>query len=130
MLKKLSFVLALLIITSICFASPCVYAYKEGHKQMSKMGFSDKLFYKFHMILMNRRELDLSDEQYDEIKKLKFETKRAYVRQKAEIEYRALEIKEKLWEDVVDVKAIEPLIEKKYKLKMEKSKMLVEAYAK
>mgnify|MGYP000282824940 CR=1 FL=1 len=40
-----------------------------------------------------------------------------------------IDIKAKLWEDTIDKKGINKLIDKKYELKKEKAKALVDAYA-
>lgn len=48
---------------------------------------------------------------------------------RAEIDVLKIDIKAKLWEDTIDKKGINKLIDKKYELKKEKAKALVDAYA-
>ncbi|MFC2092125.1 hypothetical protein ACFLTD_05070 [Elusimicrobiota bacterium] len=52
------------------------------------------------------------------------------IRKKADIEIIALDIKSKMWEDDIDVEAINGLIDKKYDIKKSKAKNLVAACAK
>ena len=80
-------------------------------------------------MLKNEDELGLSDKQVAAIKELKFDTKRELVKRSAEIDLVKIDIKEKLYKDKVDVKGMDPLIDKKYELKKEKAKYLVKQYA-
>jgi len=98
---------------------------KDGHRK----GMDEKLFYKAHMMLRNEIELGLSDEQVGMIKDLKLSTKKSMIRQKAEIEILALDVKAAMWKDTIDVEAVGKLIDQKYELKKQKAKSLVAAYA-
>ncbi|MFC1624182.1 Spy/CpxP family protein refolding chaperone [Candidatus Omnitrophota bacterium] len=124
--------MSLILVLVLSFAVPATYAYdcgKSKGKGHSSKGLDEKIFYKAHFILKNEEELGLSDEQVKEIKDLKIKTKKDLIKSKAEIELAALDVKTKLWEDVIDTEAISGLIDKKYELKKAKVKSLVEAYA-
>ena len=92
-------------------------------------GLDEKIFYKAKIMLKNEDELDLSEEQVADIKKLKFDTKRELIKKSAEIDLVKIDIKEHLYTDKIDVAAIDPLIDKKYELKKNKAKYLVKQYA-
>ena len=85
----------------------------------------DKFFKKAGMILSNKEELGLSDEQVNKVKELKMNTKKDLIRKDAEIEILALEIKSEMWKDPADTVAVNKLVDKKYDLKKETTKALV-----
>ena len=60
---------------------------------------------------------------------LKLNTKKNVIKKRAEIDVLRIEIKLKLWEDTIDKKSINKLIDKKCEIKKEKAKALVDAYA-
>ena len=123
-MKAKALMIAFLIaVLTLSFALPSVYA--GGHKK----GLDSKVLKKAHMILKNKEELGLSEEQVEKIKNLKIETKKSLVKQKAEIEILGIDIKAKLWEDAINTEAVNKLIDQKYELKKAKAKSLVEALA-
>ena len=91
---------------------------------------NDKVIYKAKMFLTYQEELGLSEKQIDQIEEIKYAVKREVISKDAEIDLLKIDIKEKLYADKTDVKAIDPLIEKKYALKKEKAEYLVAQYAK
>lgn len=84
---------------------------------------------KARMLLKNRDELGLSDEQVARIKELKLQYKKAMIAQQAAIDVVAVDIKAKLYADVIDTEAINALIDKKYEVKTGKAKAMVAAVA-
>ena len=118
MKKKLA-VAALAFILAIVFCAPALYA--ETLK--------DKFFKKVRFIMKNHEELGLSDEQFDEIKKLKTETKKDIIRKKSQTEVLDVEIHTEMWEDPTNLNTINALIEQKYDIKREKTKNIAEAYS-
>ncbi|MBU1863335.1 MAG: Spy/CpxP family protein refolding chaperone [Candidatus Omnitrophica bacterium] len=117
----------------VVFVVGCVISssYAEGDKQKGHQdkGIEDTFYHKAHTIIMNQEELVLTDEQIAEIKALKLQTKKKLIREKAEIEIMGLDIKAALWEDTIDVTAVNALVDKKYERKKEKTKTLIAAYA-
>ena len=99
-----------------------------GKGKGCREGLDGKVFYKVMVILKNRDELGLSDKQVERVKDLKFATKRELVNKDAEIDLVKIDIKEKLYEDKVDVPAVNALIDKKYDLKKAKAKYLLKQY--
>jgi hypothetical protein len=131
-MKKI--LIALLVSVFIVSALPVCGAFADGPgKGGYGMKGGDSLEGKFCMkagfILMNEEELGLSAQQVEGIKKLKYNTRRSLIAKNAEIDLAAVDIKEKMWQDKLDVAAISKLIDKKYELKKEKAKMLVQAIA-
>lgn len=88
-----------------------------------------KVFKKIHVIMKNKDELKLSENQITEIKKLKVDARKDLIRKKAEIDLISVDIKSKLWDETVDVSGINKLVDQKYDLKKEKTKTLIAAYA-
>ena len=99
---------------------------KQSHNGHS---LEKKVFHRFHLAIANEVELGLSEEQYEKIKTLKINTKKDLIMKRAEIDVLKIDIKAKLWEDTIDKKGINKLIDKKYELKKEKAKALIDAYA-
>ena len=121
--------IAVLIVILSCFLVTSSYA--DSYKKSGHHGYGlDKKFVnKVRLALKNQEDLGLSDEQYEKLKALKMNTKKDLIKRKAEIDIIGVDIKGKLWEDPVDKKSINKLIDQKYELKKAKAKALVEAYA-
>ena len=110
-------------------ALQCNKGSKCAKKNKKKGGLEEKIFHKAHFYKSNADALGLSEEQVDKIKSLKSEAKKDLIMKKAEIEVLAIDIRALLHDNEVDVKAANDLIDKKYKIKKEKSKNLVQALA-
>ena len=101
------------------------YAYGPGHgaerggKGRCHFGEEGKFYGTAMLILRNKEELGLTDEQVDKIKVLKVETKKSLIRQNAEIDIVSVDLKAAEWEDPIDTAAVNKLIDKKYDLKKE-----------
>ncbi len=106
------------------------YANHGHHESGFGDGLDGMFFMKAHAILENHDELGLSEDAVKAIKSLKLETKKALIRQDAEIEVVDLDIKTKLHDYPVEVEAVDKLVDQKYELKKAKAKNLVEALAK
>ena len=100
---------------------------KRGGYQ--KDGLDRKIYHKAGFMLMNEKELGLSEEQAARIKEIKYDTKREMAKRDAEIELVKIDIKEKMYQDKIDVKAIQPLIDSKYELKKARAQYLLQQYA-
>jgi len=100
----------------------------HGYKKGKHKGFEMEIFHKAHFILKNQEELGLSEEQVERIKGLKIEVKKELIKRRAEIEILAVDIKAKMHEGEIDIKAVNKLIDKKYELKKEKAKYLIKTY--
>ncbi|MFQ5952192.1 MAG: Spy/CpxP family protein refolding chaperone [Candidatus Omnitrophota bacterium] len=131
-MKKLG-VLTLLVVLAVCFSVPAGYA-DYGKKYCKKTkhydGLKEKFFYKAHFILNNEDELGLSEKQVDLIRDLKVKTKKDLINKQAQIDLLGVDIKTMMWEDPMDLDTINGLIERKFAIKEEKTKNLVNAYAK
>ena len=129
-MRKRNLVVSVLVL-ALVFNFLALTAYADhGKEKGHKGGFESKFYKKAVMLLKNKEELGLSDKQAQDIKALKYDTKNGVIRKKAEIDIIALDIKRAMWEDKIDTVAINKLIDKKYELKKEKTKTLVNAYAK
>jgi hypothetical protein len=128
-MKKITIVL---LVAFFAIAAPTL-AYTDTHcdcgrmEQRHKIG--KKVFKKIHVIMKNKDELKLSENQITEIKKLKVDAKKNLIRKKAEIDVISVDIKSKLWDETIDVSGINKLVDQKYDLKKEKTKSLIGAYA-
>lgn len=122
-LPLLAFFLIFSLATCIAQADGCGKG-KGGYK-----GLDEKIFFKAGFLLKNQEELALTDKQIEQIKELKFATKRELVKKDAEIDLVKIDIKEKLYEDKVNVNEVNSLVDKKYDLKKAKAKYLVKQYA-
>lgn len=120
-------VFAAVILISFAMVSGQVYAGGKGCGK--KQGLDDKFYKKAHMILMNQEELGLTDDQAKQIKDLKINTKKSVIKTNAEIELITLDAKVLLYEDKIDTKKLDALIDKKYDIKKEKAKTLVQSMA-
>ncbi|MFA5199643.1 MAG: hypothetical protein WC442_01860 [Candidatus Omnitrophota bacterium] len=127
-MKKLIFILVSgLVLTGVFFnqAFAGKGAYCGTAKGEDKM--EERLFGKASFILENSEELGLSEEQITKIKAVKINAKKSIIKSDAEIELTALEIKEALGKETADLNNINTLIDKKYNIKSQKAKTLVNA---
>ncbi len=132
----------LVITVCICFIS-LSYAFAEDEpmekcpmemmgmramkKMDDKMDFEDKFYRKIHFILMRSAELGVSDQQVEQIQTLKYKTKKSLILKDAEIEGLGLDIMDALRKENVDVNAVNKIIDRKYEVKKQKAKELVNA---
>jgi len=122
-----------IVVLAVIFAafSTASFAYQGSDKKSSGHcgKLEDKVEKKAQMILKNKDELGLSDEQVKKVKDLMLESQKETIKQNAAIETIALDIKSKMWGETVDAEAVNALIDKKYDLKKAKAKFSVTAYA-
>jgi len=87
-----------------------------------------KFFKKAHMILKNKEELGLTDAQYDEIKDLKLQAKKAKIQQKADKELFILDVDAKLREEAVDLDQLKEMIDEGFESMSDGVKSSAEMY--
>ena len=108
-------------------------AFAEGgcqcKDQHHKRGMKDKFLHMVRFAYLYQDEIGVSDEQMDKIKAMKLQFKKDHIQREADIGLVAADIKAGLWEDVIDTKALNELVDKKYDLKKEKAKSLIKALA-
>ncbi|MBU1925674.1 MAG: hypothetical protein KKB82_07125, partial [Candidatus Omnitrophica bacterium] len=115
MKKKMAISMFLVCLLMFGFAAANIYAFDGMNKgKMEKMDMEEKFFYKAHLILSGQEELGITDDQAKKIKELKTNTKKDLIRKNAEIEILGMDIKSAMYEDVIDTKAVNKLIDKKY----------------
>lgn len=124
MCKKL---IGIVMALALVFGALTLTADAKGCKKGK--GFEEKVSCKAHFLLKNKEELELTDAQVDKIKELKLNSKKDTIEKTAEIDILALDIKAGLYGDTVDSAQLGALIDKKYKIKAEKAKATVGAYA-
>ena len=120
------------VVTLACMLMVCLFLTTSyaGH-DYGKEGYSmsDKVSKRAMRYLKNKSGLGLTDAQIKEIKDLKTNTKKQTIKDQAEIDLVATDIKAAMCEDPMDVTAVDALINKKYDLKKAKVKAQVKAYA-
>lgn len=101
-----------------------------GQCQMKQCELTEKFFAKAHGLWMNQETFELTREQVVAIKSLKMETKKQMIRDNADMEVLAIDIKAGLWGDAVDVNNVNSLVEQTFEIKKRMVKNLVAAEAK
>ncbi|MFC2061219.1 Spy/CpxP family protein refolding chaperone [Elusimicrobiota bacterium] len=118
------------VVTICCLMAVGILIYPStGYGDMGKMNLEDKVMKKLHTIFMSKEELALSEDQIEKLKEMKIDTKKELIRKNADIEIMQLDIESNLWQDEIDVNAVNALIDKKYEVKKAKAKMLVDTYS-
>lgn len=122
--------IATALILAAMITAPAAYANdgkkgRDGHR-----GLHGKFFHKAHYVLKNEKALGLSDEQVSAIVKLKIETKKNLIRQKADAKIVGVDIKSALYDDKIDTDKVNKLIDQKYEVKKSLAKSLVDSLAK
>ena len=114
----LVFVLVLGLLAGVSFAEDGRYGKSKGqYGNYEKKGGSRAL-----MMLKNKDELGLSDEQVEKIKTLKISAKKESIKKNAEIEIIDLDITAEMSKDNFDLEKMNTLIDQKYDLKKAKAK--------
>ena len=120
------------LITLLCvgiLSAPCdAQGHRKG-KRHDGYGLENKFFHKLDLAIANDVKLAISDEQFEKIKMLELNTRKNLIMKRAEIAVLKIDIKLKLREDIIDKESINKLIDKKYELKKDKAKTLIDAYA-
>lgn len=131
MKKKLAVALIMacvcLVSVSIAFAdrdSKCGCGQMES---LHKVDMAEKFFHKIMFIMINAKDIQLTDAQMDKIMALKVKVKKSILMKDAEIEGYALDVMDGLFKDDIDTAMISGLIERKYELKKARAKELVDA---
>ena len=128
--KNIALLFSVLIFV-IAFSLASGDALSYGEKMMhSRKGMGEKILYKAHFMMVYQEELGLSEEQVIMIRNLKHDVKKEVIKQNAEIDVLAVDIKSLLYEDTVDLVVVNQLIDQKYDLKKAKAKYLVDSYVK
>jgi len=105
------------------------YACGDCKKKGASSSISDKFFKKAGFIFERYGELQLSDDQKSKIKVLKKKAKKELIRKEAEIDIMGIDFKEAIYQDMIDIAAVNTLIDKKYEVKKEKTKFFVKSLA-
>ena len=127
-LAGMALALAFTLVSTACFAAEGMGPQGQGGQgRFGKKG--DKVATKAALILNNKDELGLTSKQEDQINALLLKSKKDSIRQDAEIEIIGLDIKDKMKEDTINLKELNPLIDKKYDLKKARAKASLAAYA-
>ncbi len=127
--NKIGFFVIILLVFSVIVAP--AFAWQNSKKcSKSKGKLEAKFFKKAKSLIAHKDMIDLKSEQVNQIKKLCMETKKALIRNNAEIEILTIDIKSSLFDtDKINVKTVEKFIDQKYKFKKDKAKILVRAFA-
>jgi len=130
-MKKIRKIFAVLLVSTMVFGGAGVDICSAYHDKDGKSGHDhgDEVYKKARIILSNKAELGLTDEQAAKVKDLSSKVKKDLIRKDAEIDIGAIDLKEEKWKDPVDIEAVNKLIDKKYELKKDKAKYQVAAYA-
>jgi Spy/CpxP family protein refolding chaperone len=94
----------------------------DHDKKMSKMGMDDMFMRKVHFIMANADEIGLSEDQMNRIETLKMDVKKSGIKNKADIDVLAIDIKSELTKDDVNLNTVNTLIDKKYLIKAQIAK--------
>ncbi len=124
----------ILLFCACSLASPRAFAEdgmmsgcKMMHK-MDKMGPEEKFYQKAFFLLSNADEIGLTDDQAEKIRALKLKVKKSLIMEDAQIETLALDISDALAADQADTKKIDSLVDKKYELKKQRTKEIIQGY--
>ena len=115
--------LAVALVAGFGIAQACA----DGGCMGKKGGYDDKIHEKAMMILANEDELGLTEDQVKNIKDLKHKTMKDMIKIDADIDVLAIDLKSAMYEDPMDVAAVNMLIDSKYDLEKQKAKAVVAA---
>ena len=126
MKMKFLAVAALAIALVVGFGVASAFA-DGGCKGKGGHGLDDKFYMKAKMALSHEDDLGLSDDQVKKIKDLKHKIKKDVIRADADVEIIIVDIESAMWEDTIDIEAVNKLLDKKYDIMKGKAKEIVAA---
>jgi hypothetical protein len=94
-----------------------------------EMGMEEMFQHKLKMIWKNSAELGIKEDQMKAIKELKTAIAKDIVMKDAQIEVTEIDLKSKMMDDPLDEKGLTDLLDKKFELKKEKAKAILNACA-
>ncbi|MFB3919881.1 hypothetical protein BU251_06425 [Candidatus Velamenicoccus archaeovorus] len=97
-------------------------------QKMDKMGPEEEFYLRAFFLLSHADEIGLSDDQLEKIGALKLKIKKSLIMEDAQIETLALDIADALRQDQLDAKKIDGLVDKKYDLKKQRTKEIIQGY--
>ena len=113
-----------------CGKKDCKHRSSEcGKKDCKDKPLGKKVLKKLHMIFEHQEELGISDDQLAQIKELKIALKKDLIKKEADIELVKVDIRSALYEDEINLAAVNKLIDQKYETKTSKSKKVVSTLA-
>jgi len=118
----LSFLLILLFIYPTCAAARSL--------KSSDFSIKNQLFTHIESSLDRVEQMEFSKEQVGKINKIKLDLDKELVKRKAEIDVIKLEIQSMIWQQKMDVKAINSLLDQKYKIKNALARFIVSSMKK
>lgn len=116
-----------ILMLAAAVAAPSAFA--DGGHGKKAYGDGDSFFYTAHKLIKKQEKLGLTDEQVSAIRSLKLETKKDLVRQKSEIDIAKLDLKSRMAADA-NADELKEIVDRKYELKKEMAKSLIDANAK
>ncbi len=123
---------ALLAVPAMSLAGEKNWTGKDSYRKTAykkAWGVKDRFFKKAYFCLKEKDRLQLNEQQQKKIKDLKISLKKELIRNRADIDVLNMDIKSATWSDPVDTKALGGLYEKKYNLKKQKMKKVIQAYS-
>ena len=124
-MKKITAVL--LCMCFVLFSSGLVEAGSKA-KESGGCKIYNKICSNSKIIMNNSEKLGISDAQREEVRKMKYETKKNKIKACADIKLAGVEISEALWKEKVDIDKVNALIDKKYQMKAQLKKDMVGSY--
>jgi Spy/CpxP family protein refolding chaperone len=119
-----------IVLLCLCFALASSGLAEARSKSKDSGGC--KVYNKFYsntkIIMSNSAKLGISDAQIDEVRKMKYDTKKNKIKACADIKIVGVEISEALWKEKVDIDKVNALIDKKYQMKAQLKKDMVGSY--
>ena len=113
-----------------CGKKDCKYKPSEcGKKDCKDKPLDKKVLKKLHMIFNHQDELGISDDQLAKIKELKIALKKDLIQKEADIDLVKVDVRSALYEDEINLAAVNKLIDQKYEAKKSKSKQVVSTLA-
>ena len=88
----------------------------------------EMFFKKIFLIDENEEKLGISEDQYSALKKLRLETKKSLIMKEAEIEVNEVDLDGQLGDDTWEAQILNGLIDKKFDLKKEEAKIVLNAF--
>lgn len=119
-----------IILLCLCFVAASSGLAEAGSKSKDSGGCKiyNKMYANTKIIMNNSAKLGISDAQREQVRKMKYETKKNKIKACADIKLAGVEISEALWKENVDLDKVNALIDKKYQMKARLKKDMVASY--
>lgn len=120
---------AVIVITALALAGAPADGSSNDKGGKPGSNLVEKFCHKVSFTMENEKDLGLTEDQVKGIEDISLRTRKELIKMEADIDVVGIDIEEALYQDNIDVPAVAALIDKRYDLEKDKTKVLAASFA-